>query len=898
MKLRRLAVNQFKRFTEPKQLGELGDSLNLVVGPNELGKSTLLDALRAVLFERYSSKALPIRELQNDRSGAAPVVELVFEVNGARFTLTKRFVKNPYARLRCPDGTLLEADAAESELRNLLGFAEAGNRGASPETLGMWGVLWVRQGQSFGRPNLPDSALASLSEGLKSEVGTVLGGRRGRELPQVIELLRGEMVSDAQRRPRGNYRDTLEQVSDLGQRLTALQQQKQEMSETLEQLEAAETRLKRLEDGSRDQIDQDELNKAQHQLGEILRHDLQLEAARSKLLILEGQSEQARRAQSERASRRSELKSDQKKLEQETKRLEELQNLERESLDALEKLRKAVASAEADVEAGMHSEANWSGALDRITRTTELNDLLSRKSDIEGAEERLAEAQRQAEQIRVTDESLQRIRQAAESADKANAQLRVAATRIGFEIPSDNLAGIEIDGTQLSDPHTMIDAVVPVEITIPERGRILIEPAVADRDQLLHAEREAKAELHDALGAVGAQSLAEAQVQRDERRDLEATANAAREELERLAPPGGSQTLQPRIGQLRKSLEAMPSEGETDRLPPRDDAEVALHTARAELQEARDDERIARKALEARADAVTELSVDVRTLQNSIGSQADLIEMRQERLRNEIESAPDQELAEASEEADLAVTEQQLTVSALEEEWPASARTQLKARITRLETAIEQRGSSRVDLRIKCAGLRERIEVNDSAGIDETIGHTQHELEQATRRRARFERELEVLDLLAKTLHAAESEARDRYLAPVVNRVHPYLQMLFPNAEISMDEDLNITGLSRIAGYEESFDHLSMGTQEQIAVLVRLAFAEMLIDQGAPAAVILDDALVFSDDRRMELMFDILSHAARSVQILIFTCREQLFEGLGAHQLQLAAVDPESLRSS
>ena len=72
MKLRKLSVNQFKRFTVPTQLGELSDGLNLVVGPNELGKSTLLDALRAVLFERYSSRARPIIALQNDRSGAGP----------------------------------------------------------------------------------------------------------------------------------------------------------------------------------------------------------------------------------------------------------------------------------------------------------------------------------------------------------------------------------------------------------------------------------------------------------------------------------------------------------------------------------------------------------------------------------------------------------------------------------------------------------------------------------------------------------------------------------------------------------------------------------------------------------------------------------------------------------
>ncbi len=898
MKLRRLAVNQFKRFIVPTHLGELGDGLNLVVGPNELGKSTLLDALRAVLFERYSSRARPIVALQNDRSGAAPVVELVFEVNSAEYTLTKRFVKNAYARLQCPNGVLLEADAAENELRNLLGFAEAGNRGANLETLGMWGVLWVQQGQSFGRPDLPDSALESLSAGLESEVGTVLGGRRGRELPQVIEQRRGELVTAAQRRPRGQYKDTLDSVSELELRLGEQQQQEREMSETFEKLAAAEERLNRLEDGTQDRADQEELAQAQEQLGEMMRHDLQLEAARSKLRIREGQLEQAQRAQSERASLRSELKNDQKKLKQETRRLEELQKLERESLDALDKLRKAVANAEADVEAAVHSEAKWRGILDRIARTAELNDLLSRQSDVEAAEERLAEAQRQAEQIRVTDESLRRIRQAAEIADKTDAQLRVAATRISFEIPSDGLAGIEADGIPLSDPPTMIEAVEPVQITIPERGRILIEPAVADRDQLLHAEREAKAELHAALSEVGAKSLADAQILRDQRHSLEITAGAARQELVRLAPSGSASTLQPRIDRLRKSLEALPSESETDQLPPRDGAEAAVHDAQAELQKARDDERIAREAVEARAGAVTELSVDVRTLQNSIVSQTELIEMRQERLGIEDESVSEQELAEASEDAELAVTEQQQKVSALEEEWSDSTRTQLEARISRLESVIKQREGSRVETRIEIVQFRERIEVHDNAGIEEAIERTHRELEQATRQRDRLERELDVLELLMNTLRATESEARERYLAPVVGRVHPYLRMLFPNAEIGMDEDLNITGLSRIAGYEESFDHLSMGTQEQIAVLVRLAFAEMLIDQGAPAAVVLDDALVFSDDQRMRLMFDILSHAAQRVQILIFTCREQLFEGLGAHQLQLAAVDPETFCSS
>ena len=898
MKLRTLSVNQFKRFTEPTRLGELSDGLNLVVGPNELGKSTLLDALRAVLFERYSSRAQPITALQNDRSGAAPVVELVFEVSGAEYTLTKRFVKRFCAQLQCPDGTLLEADAAEAELRNLLGFAEAGSRGANSETLGMWGVLWVQQGQSFGKPDLPDSARASLRAGLESEVGAVLGGRRGRELPQVIEQRRGELITEARRQPHGDYKVALDQIGGLEQRLSEQQQQQQAMSGTFEELATAETRLKRLDDGNQDRIDQAELTQARNQFGEVMRRESQLEAAHSELQNRQRQLEQAQRAQSERASLRAELADDQKKLHQACARLVQLQHQEREWSVPLEELRQTVNTAEAAVEAAEQSEACWRDTLDLITRSAELIDLLRLQSDVAAAQERLNDAQRLAEQIQVTDESLQRIRQAANTADQANVKLSAAATRISFDIPSDRLAGIEAADAPLTDPPTTIEAVERVAIIIPERGRILIDPAIADRDQLLRAEREAQAELRAALREAGAQSLAEAEILRDQRRDLAADAIAAQQELERLAAPGGALALQNRIDELRQWQASLPSERQTTELPERDHAEAALRSTQAELQDARSEERIARAAVEERGPAVAERRAEVLQAQSAVDFQTEMIQRREKKLRSDAEVAPDDQLAAATDAAERAVAEQQQVVSALEEVGSAGARPQLEGRITRLESKIGKRTNLRADSRTDIARLRERIEVHDSAGIEEAVEHTQHELEQATRQRDHLKREIDVLDLLSKTLRAAESEAKERYLAPVLNRVRPYLQMLFANAEISMDEDLKITGMSRRAGYEERFDHLSMGTQEQIAVLVRLAFAEMLVDQGAPAAVILDDALVFSDDQRMQLMFDILSHAAQRVQIVVFTCREQLFEGLGANHLQLADADPESLRSA
>ncbi len=62
------------------------------------------------------------------------------------------------------------------------------------------------------------------------------------------------------------------------------------------------------------------------------------------------------------------------------------------------------------------------------------------------------------------------------------------------------------------------------------------------------------------------------------------------------------------------------------------------------------------------------------------------------------------------------------------------------------------------------------------------------------------------------------------------------------------------------------------------------------VAQGRPATVILDDALVFSDDDRIESMFDVLMRAGDKVQIIVLTCRKRLFTRLGAAPLEIRKV--------
>ena len=104
-------------------------------------------------------------------------------------------------------------------------------------------------------------------------------------------------------------------------------------------------------------------------------------------------------------------------------------------------------------------------------------------------------------------------------------------------------------------------------------------------------------------------------------------------------------------------------------------------------------------------------------------------------------------------------------------------------------------------------------------------------------------------------------------------------------AHIVLRQAFAITGIKR--DRIETFSRLSDGTQEQIAVLVRLAMASMLAERGQTVPVILDDALVYCDDDRIKRMFDALSRAGKRQQVIVLTCRLRTFAPLGGHSLRV-----------
>lgn len=99
--------------------------LNVIVGENEAGKSTLVNAIKAVLFESTNQAKRPLQEFGDKyfprgKSDQAKVV-LVFGASGIDFTLTKVWGAGKMAQLQASDGRSWNDDASvQAQLETLL----------------------------------------------------------------------------------------------------------------------------------------------------------------------------------------------------------------------------------------------------------------------------------------------------------------------------------------------------------------------------------------------------------------------------------------------------------------------------------------------------------------------------------------------------------------------------------------------------------------------------------------------------------------------------------------------------------------------------------------------------------------------------------------------------------
>ena len=170
---------------------------------------------------------------------------------------------------------------------------------------------------------------------------------------------------------------------------------------------------------------------------------------------------------------------------------------------------------------------------------------------------------------------------------------------------------------------------------------------------------------------------------------------------------------------------------------------------------------------------------------------------------------------------------------------------------------------------------------------EEQARQAEEALEAARQEEHDLEVEYGAWQLLRDTMKDAEQHSAvhlgNAFVEPVSARLSALTQGRYNKVEIS--PQLQAGGVE-IAGSPRDYDAMSLGTQEQLATIVRLAVAQTL-----ESFLVMDDHLVQSDMTRMEALGDLLQEAARHIQVVVFTCRRDDYPDDGepkAHFIDLA----------
>ena len=147
--------------------------LNVIVGDNEAGKSTLLVALRAAFFQKHRAGGEAVKALAPYGKTVRPEIRVDFTTGGTAYSLSKGFLQRPEAGLSWPGGAL-SGDAVEEKLAELLGFAHSsGSKMKLDEHQGAFGLLWVEQGRSHEHDLDLGVGKNAVTASLEGEIGQI-----------------------------------------------------------------------------------------------------------------------------------------------------------------------------------------------------------------------------------------------------------------------------------------------------------------------------------------------------------------------------------------------------------------------------------------------------------------------------------------------------------------------------------------------------------------------------------------------------------------------------------------------------------------------------------------------------------------------------------------------------
>lgn len=880
MRLAALRLHNVRRFAGRGVAVEaIGSGVNVLCAANEYGKSTCFDALHALFFQPYSGTPEAIRSLR-PYSGGNPLIEADVITADGEFRLSKQYYGGKRATVTDLRSGRLRAQADEAE-RFIADLVRGGSAGPA-------GLLWVRQGNT-GIEKKQDKeekrARESVLSSVKGEVEAMTGGRRMTAAIAFCEEELAQLVTPTGRAKANSlYAQAIETRDELAQAEQRLEAEVSKLRSALDARRRARSRLAEVAEPNAEAARRTEFEAAEKAFKTAEAHGEALKnlEAEAKFARDRRDGAKARLDAYRAASSRAEALSDQHGAAEVNRNA------------AIERQRKAAMANEAAAAAVETAEQAERAARTLLAR-------LERAGTARAAGEKLVTQRAALDQAEAAQKEIQdgeaALRGLVIAADKVEALARLETEIVGLraadavqspslriEYRTGIVGSVSIDGAPLAEGEDYaVTSTIGVEIA--GVGTLTVRPhrGTPQAGDLVRAE----AGRQDLLKTLGVDTLTEARRRDAEARELAAKIHLAKQRLSLLAPKGMT-LLRDDIARLeRDSRLASPTDHDLDLQPATETARLELEQAERQVAVARDAVRETRPARDGANLAVVNaekaliaLSVELEAIAAMLGPEAARAD-RKNSLSREFSEADGSWMAAEERAAPLRAAQPDLAG--------------VEATLRRTRSVIATAEQEIRNLREEVADLGGAIRTRSEDAVEEAWQEAKAGHAAASTRVAQFERQVKILTRLRDALDAARTTARDHYFEPVMKELRPLLGLLFDDAAVVFDDDTLLPRSVQRNGQVEEVERLSGGMREQLAVLTRLAFARLLAGEGHPTPLILDDALVYSDDDRIEKMFDALHRQSHDQQIIVFSCRQRAFARLGGNVLRLTEWSPSQV---
>jgi hypothetical protein len=844
----------------------------VVCGPNEIGKSSMLEALDLLLTYRDRSGHRDVKAVKPAHADVGAEVEAEISTGPYRFVYRKRFHKKAKTELEIiePRREQLSADDAHERVEAML---------AATLDTKLWEAQRVLQSASTNAVNLTGSD--ALSRALDAAAGETDAAPAGDE-SLLIDRVDAEYLKyfTGTGRPTGVWKSAIERVKTAEVEVDRWLLSVEEVDERVSRHEDLIATLRDLEESLTPVNGRlAEARKVHEALAELRE---QLRQARLVAAAAAATSSNSTAAYGQR----------QQLVDDGKRRGETLLALQTTLAEAVQQEALATETAEVARAATEKSAAALVAAQDRFDAAKTAAEacvareaadkLAARVASIDEIGKQLARIAGELTAITLTETVMAGIEQQWSAVQRVAAQLQADAASVEFTASAD--LDITVDGrprTLTAGQSWTQPASAAVIVDVPGVLSVRIDPGASAAK--LRADLDAAQQLLDhELTLAGVDGVEAARALNAQRRALSDSRATHAAKLEGLLAGEAGAALHTQLAALRAAAAVGDQIDPAAAAAELTAAGEALAKARAEAAEHQKAATAAAAVLSAKSTGATVAQERLKTADAEFVSVRDQLAMLRAAVSDELVAAQATSDADAKRTADEVVAGLAERYGAAD---PAAVDAELADALESVESITGQRDDSKLELHTLAAELG----VIGSEGRQGRLDEAQAELERARAEYARVQERAQSAELLRTTMIRHRDNTRQRYVQPYRAELERLGREVFgPSFEVDVDTELSIQTRT-LDGCTVPYDSLSGGAKEQLGILARLAGAALVAKEDT-VPVIIDDALGFSDPDRLDRMSGVLNTVGDRGQVIVLTCTPGRYDGVAdAEVIELSA---------